>query len=424
MKRDIKITTLDNGMMVLSDHSPHVESITVGCWFNAGARDEADDQGGAAHFLEHMAFKGTKRRTARQISEEIEQVGGFMNAYTGRERTAYHMRLLKDDLPLGIDILADILQYPTFDREEFERERGVILQEIGQSEDTPDDIIFDRFQASCYPDQAIGRPILGEAARIKSFTPADISSFMDQHYACDQMVMVAAGNIDHDQLVKLAQDHFKGLPEKAQHKTSQRRAMPVYRPAQHREQRDNEQVHLMLGYEGFGYCDDDFIAMNLFGSLFGGGMSSRLFQRIREELGLVYNISTLEMPASDSGLFAIYAGTSNEDAATLLSALMVEIDKVQTKLEPQEIERAKAQLKSGLLMSRESMSSRAEQLAHHIHTYGRIIPDAEIIERIDAITAQDLLRSAQRIFKAKPSLAAIGPIDAVPMLESLTPLAA
>lgn len=418
MSRDIQITTLTNGIQVVSDSIPHVETITLGCWFNVGARDEESTLGGAAHFLEHMAFKGTKRRTARGLAEEVEAIGGFMNAYTGRERTAFHIRMLKGDMALGVDILADILQNPTFDHQEFERERGVILQEIGQSEDTPDDIIFDRFQAASYPDHAMGRPILGAAKRIKTYKPSDIAGFMFNHYACDNMVVAAAGNIKHDDFVKEVERQFQSLPL-----TSRQgeivRLSPTYKPLEHREARPNEQVHLLLGFDALSYHDPDYIAMNLMGNLFGGGMSSRLFQRIREEMGLVYSIYSMEMPASDSGLFAIYAGTGKEEVSKLLPSLVEEIHKMKQGLQDAELQRAKAQMRSSLLMSRESTSSRAEQIAHHLQVYGRIIPDNEILEQIEAISKEDITRAAQRIFASPAAMANLGPIDFVPSLAEV-----
>ena len=418
MKRKIEKSVLANGLTVFSEYIDSVESVTLGVWCNVGARDERLETCGAAHFLEHMAFKGTKRRTARALSEEIEAVGGFMNAYTGKERTAYHIRVMKEHVPLAVDILADILQFPTFESVEFERERGVILQEIGQSEDTPDDIIFDRYQQASYPNHAMGRPILGRPHDINSFSVDTVSGFMQDNYHAHSMALCAAGKIKHDQLCTLAEQHFTALNSKQSSKKV-KRTKPDYQGGDYRELRPNEQVHLLLGFQGLGYLDKNYITMTLLSSLLGGGMSSRLFQRIREQMGLVYDISTIEMPASDCGLFAIYAGTSEQESGNLITALKEELDKVQDNISPQELDRAKAQLRSALLMSRESTTARAEQIAHHHHIYGEIIPDPILLERIEAVNEVQIAEVAASLFNQTPVLASIGPITHVPQVEAI-----
>ncbi len=417
MKRNIEISKISNGITVVSDRIDHVDSITLGSWFNVGARDEGAKEGGAAHFLEHMAFKGTKRRSARQIAEEVEAVGGYMNAYTGKERTAYHFRLLKENLAIGVDILGDILQNSIFDKAEFERERGVILQEIGQSEDTPDDIIFDRFQSNCYANQAMGFPILGEASRIKTFQSDDISNFLYKNYAKANMVVACAGNVHHEKLCMAVEKEFSAMQPQPRQEII--RKIPEYTPLEHRENRANEQVHLLLGFQGVGFLHQDYITLNLLSNILGGGMSSRLFQRIREEMGLVYSIYSTEMTATDSGLFAIYAGTGEEEVKTLLPALGEEIVKIQENITLAELERTKAQIRSALLMGKESTTHRAEQIAHHLQTYQRIISEEEILAKIDAITPTHVMEAAQKIFASPPALTSLGPIQNVPYLETL-----
>ena len=413
MQTSIQQTRLSNGMMVITDRVAHVESVNFGCWFGVGSRDEAEHQLGCAHFLEHMAFKGTKKRSAKQISEEIEAVGGYMNAYTARDRTAYHMRLLSDDARLGMDILADILQYSSFLPHEFERERKVIIQEIGHSEDTPDDIIFDYFQAQCYPNQAIGRPILGNVEVISNYQPQDVEGFMQSRYAKDNMVVCAAGKLDHDGFCRLVEDYFTDLPATAQVPNASR-VQPYFSSTSQLVTRSIEQVHLLLGYEAFSYLHEDFTIFRLLGNILGDGSSSRLFQRIREELGLAYSVQAMELCHHDAGILAIYAGTDASDVEKLLSAIKEEIAAIQNNVTEDELNRAKAQFRAGLLMGRESMGNRMERLASHHLLYGKILPDSELLARIDAVGIEDCQNLAVTIFSKPPSITMLGPLDTMP----------
>jgi len=255
----VRLTTLDNGLRVASDAMPSVETVSLGVWAEAGTRHERPEVNGVAHLLEHMAFKGTEKRSARAIAEEIEAVGGHLNAYTSRENTAYYAKLLAEDLPLGLDIIADILQHSVFDPEELARERAVVLQEIGQAEDTPDDIIFDRFQETAYPDQAIGRPVLGTAAIIGEMAPAAVRDYMRSHYSADRLVLAAAGKVDHDRLVDLAARAFDTLPRRCDEPVEE----ASYQGGEFREERDLEQLHLVLGFPGLAYADPDFYAASV-----------------------------------------------------------------------------------------------------------------------------------------------------------------
>lgn len=410
-----KVTTLDNGLRVATDRMDHVGTVSVGVWVGAGTRAEPAEINGAAHFLEHMAFKGTKRRSARGIAEEIEAVGGHLNAYTARENTAFYAKVLKDDLPLATDILADILQNPTFDEAEFKRERSVILQEIGQCHDTPDDVIHDHFQEVAFPDQAMGRPVLGTVETVNNMPRDAIRGFMADRYAGETMILAAAGNVEHDALVDLAAERFDGIDRKPD--LPQEPA--VYRGGEFRENRDSEQVHLLLGFPGPAYGADDFYAANVMSVLFGGGMSSRLFQEIREERGLVYSIGSFNWSFSDSGLFGIYAGTGETETAELVPVLCEEIAKLADTLTEEEVDRARAQVKAGLCMSRESTGGRCDQLGQQILIHGRPLSEEEQLESLEAVDRTTIADCARAIFTGKPTLAAIGPLSRLESLNTM-----
>jgi predicted Zn-dependent peptidase len=393
-------------MRVLTDAMDSVETVSLGVWVDVGTRHEPADINGVAHVLEHMAFKGTDRRTALDIAAEIEAVGGHLNAYTSREHTAYYAKVLKEDVALAVDILADILQNSTFDAKELERERGVILQEIGQANDTPDDIIFDLFQERAYPDQPMGRPVLGRADIIRRIDRDIVAGYLRRNYAAEGMLLVAAGNADHEQLVALTERAFDRLPTAGAARSEPAR----YRGGEMREERDLEQVHIVLGFPGFAFVDADYYAASVVSTALGGGMSSRLFQEIREKRGLVYSIYSFTHAYSDGGVFGVYAGTGEEEAMELMPVLCDEIRRLADGLAPSELERARAQLKAGLLMSLESTTARCEQQANHMLIFGKPLDLGELVAHIDAVDAAAVVRVARRLRSAPPTLAALGPV--------------
>lgn len=415
MSDSVQITHLDSGLTVLTERMERVETVSFGAYAGVGTRHETAAENGVSHFLEHMAFKGTEKRSAAAIAEAVEDVGGHINAYTSREQTAFYIKMLKEDLPLGIDIIGDILCHSTFDAAEFERERGVILQEIGQANDTPDDIVFDHFQLAAYPDQPMGWPVLGTEAIIRSIGPDALQRYMRTHYTPKNIVVSASGKLEHQQVVDLVARHFADLPAATQDAP----APAVYGGGDYRELRDLDQAHLVLGFPAMGYGDPDFHAAMLLSVLLGGGMSSRLFQEIREKRGLVYSIYSFALPANDAGLFGIYAGTGEAEAAELVPVTLGELAKVQQSVTGAELKRARAQVKAGLLMSLESTGSRCEQLARQWQVFGRIVPIAETVAKIDAVTEADITRVATRIFQGKPTLAALGPIGRVPQMPKI-----
>jgi predicted Zn-dependent peptidase len=401
----VRVTTLPNGFRVATDRMDSVETTSLGVWTGIGTRNEPAEHNGVAHLLEHMAFKGTKRRSARDIVVEIEDVGGFLNAYTGREQTAYYAKVLAEDTPLVVDILADILQNSVFDADELTRERAVVLQEIGQAEDTPDDIVFDQFQEAAFPGQPMGWPILGRAEIVQSLTRDAIGGYLRRHYAPQRLILAAAGKIDHDRLVELAHA-FDGLPATDGHVAAPAR----YIGGEHREERDLEQVHVVLGFDGIAYNDPDYYAASVYSMLLGGGMSSRLFQEVREKRGLVYSIYSFASSYTDGGLFGIYAGTGESEVEELVPVVCDELAKIADTLNADEIARARAQLKAGILMARESTGSRCEQLAQQLLVYGRPMPPQETVAKIDAVGAAEVARVARRLLASRPTLAAIGPL--------------
>lgn len=401
------VTTLDNGLRVATDSMDSVESVSIGVWVDIGTRHEKPEMNGVSHLLEHMAFKGTNQRTALDIAEQIEDVGGHINAYTTRENTAYYARVLKDDQRLALDIIADILQNSTMDAEEFERERTVILQEINSAEDTPDDVIFDHFQLAAYPNQPLGRPVLGLADVVSSMPRETVIDYMKKNYNGPAMVLAASGNVEHENVVAMAQEFFTDLgtgPAPNQEKA-------VYTGGESRKSKDLEQAHLLLGFDGMAYNDPDFYAMAVFSTLFGGGMSSRLFQEIREKRGLVYSIYSFASSYQDGGTFGIYAGTGEDETAELMPLVCDEIKKVQDGVGEQEVARSKAQLKASILMSLESCSSRGEQLARQLQVFGRPLTTEEVVSQIDAVDRATIERVARRIFGSVPTLASLGPIS-------------
>ncbi len=402
----VRQTTLENGLRIVSHTMDAVETVSVGVFVDAGTRNEPVEINGVAHMLEHMAFKGTKRRSALDIVAEIEEVGGHLNAYTSREHTAYYAKVLKEDAPLAVDILADILQHSTFEPEELARERSVVLQEIGQAHDTPDDVVFDHFQATAFPDQPMGRPVLGDAERVQTMSREAIMGYMDQAYGAGSLVLSAAGMIEHDQLVTLARHLFNDLPDRRPLGNE----MAAYSGGEHLEDRELEQVHLTIGFPGLGMHDPDIYASTVMSVLFGGGMSSRLFQEVRERRGLAYSIHSYCSCYTDCGLFGIYAGTGEEEITELMPVLVDEVKRLAGSLEESEVRRARNQLKAATLMSLESTGSRAEQLGEQMLIFGRPLPIDEIVARIDAVDMDAVRRVAGRIFTGRPSLAAIGPL--------------
>ena len=407
----VRTTTLDNGMTVISDAMPHLESAALGVWVKSGSRSETAAQHGVSHLLEHMAFKGTTTRSAREIAEAIESVGGDINAATSIEHTGYFARVLKDDVKLAADILADILQNSVFDETELAREQRVVCQEIGATHDNPDDHVFDLFQEAAYPDQPIGRTILGTESSVRGFDADSIRAYMADHYVGDQMVISAAGNVNHDELVDIANDRFHALKPTGAPEPDEAH----YVGGEFRETSEHEQAHIVLGLEGRAYNSDGFYAAQILSSILGGGMSSRLFQEVRERRGLCYSVYAFHWAFADSGVFGVAAATGADDVEELVPVMLEELQKSARDITDAEVGRVRAQIRAGLLMSLESPSSRAGQLARQQILWGRPIPLQETVDRINRIDAERVKHVAGQIFaNTRPSLAGIGPVGRMP----------
>ena len=411
----LKITKLSNGFRIVTENMPGLLSASAGVWVTAGGRHERAEQNGIAHFLEHMAFKGTEKRSALRIAEEIEDVGGYINAYTSREMTAYYARVLSPDVALALDVISDIVLNPVFDPKEIETERHVILQEIGQALDTPDDIIFDWLQEVSYPDQPFGRTILGPSERVSAFGREDLQRFVGEHYGPDQMILAAAGGVDHDAIVAQAEAIFGELKPVGSSALQPAR----FAGGERREVKDLEQVHFALAFEGPGYRAPDVYAAQVYATAMGGGMSSRLFQKIREERGLCYSIFAQSGAYEDTGQITVYAGSSEEEIGDLIGLTMDELKRAAEDMSEAEVNRARAQLKAGLLMGLESPSSRAERNARLLAIWGRVPGVEEAVAKIDAVSVGDVRTYAEGLVGAKAAMALYGPVGDAPGLEAV-----
>src|SRR3954468_6575333 len=413
---NIEISSLSNGLTIITDKMVSLESAALGVWVGTGSRNERPDQMGLSHLLEHMAFKGTKRRSARQIAEEIEAVGGYLNAYTGREQTAFHARILKQDAALALDLIADILINPAYAQGELERERQVVLQELGQARDTPDDIVFDHLQNAIYPGQALGWPILGDEKTVSAFTPEALRAYAGAQYRSRSMVLVSSGAVEHARMVSLAQEKFSGL-------TGGAVAAPIaparYVGGEYRETDDLEQAHIVYAFPSVSQRDPDFYVAQLYVTILGGGMSSRLFQEVREKRGLCYSIYAFATNFVDGGYNGIYVGTGEQEAGEISAVVAGEMEAMTGRISDAELARAKAQLRSGLLMGLERPGNRSEQIAGQIFSLGRVQGIEEVLAQLEAVDADQVRRFAAASMRA-PSLAAIGPVGKLESFENFS----
>ena len=402
----IAIKTLPSGLRIVTDTMPHVETASIGVFVAAGSRHETAAEHGLSHFLEHMAFKGTRRRNAREIAEEIEAAGGDLNAATSVEQTAYYARVLAEDAPLALDLLADILTDSAFDPGEIEREKSVILQEIGAVEDTPDDLVFDLLNAAAFPDQPIGRAILGTPEGVGAFQRDGIKAYLAHHYRTGSIVVAAAGAVEPDAIVAAASLRFASLPAGS--------AAPApaaaYKGGAKVVKRKLEQAHVVVGFEGVSFHHDDNFAAHLFSSAVGGGMSSRLFQEVREKRGLAYSIYSFNWGYADTGLFGFYAACAGSDLAGLMPLALDCMGQAVSDLTEAELHRAKAQMKVSLLAALESSSARAEQIARQVLAFGRELTREEVIGKIDQASLESVRSAGRKLLSSVPTLAAIGPV--------------
>lgn len=403
----IRISKLDNGLRVATDTMHEAESVMTGAWVGVGTRHEPDAANGVAHLVEHMMFKGTKKRSSYGISVAIEKQGGSMNAYTTREETAYHARVLPEDTGLAVDIIADMLQNSVFNPKELAREKQVIIQEIGRDMDSPEDRTFDQVYSVAYPKQRLGRPILGSAKIIGALPRTAMTDYVGRYYNAANMVIVAAGKIEHDVFVALVKKHFGKLPRG---KIAPRQKAQIRHGAK-LTPKAIEQLHFVLGFPAPSLHHKDVYATQLLSILLGGTASSRLFQKVREKRGLVYTISSNLSAFSDTGLLQIYAGTDPARVGELIPVTCHELRDVMKNVTPSELARTKTQIKADMRMGQESVMRRADTLGHHMLSYNRPISMEENLRKLMAVTKDHVEAMATKIFSSKPIVAAYGPIE-------------
>lgn len=406
MESNIQITTLPNGLTVITDAVPTVATATLGFWLGVGARNEPDDASGVAHLVEHMLFKGTPTRSVYQIATELEDVGALLNAHTGKEETAYYCKLLAEDAQRGIDIYSDMLLHSSLPEDEFVRERSVIVQEINQIYDEPEQFLYDEFQKHLYAGQLYGRPIIGDAAEIAVMDRAKLTRYIDTHYHTGNTIFVAAGNVQHQQICDWVGKYTANMKSGPKATFS----APTFTPAHISLTRDVEQIHLMLAMPCATYGEPDYYAVNVFAQIMGGGMSSRLFTEVREKRGLVYQVSTYTVQYNDTGTFYVYACATPDKAGEVWRVVADEMAKLASTLTDAELARAKMQMKAQLLMSLESTGRRADNIGGQWHTYGRIIPLSETLEKLDAVTKADIARVAEGLRKGAHATGMCGPV--------------
>jgi predicted Zn-dependent peptidase len=397
-------TTLPNGLTILTVPMPGVETAAIGLHLDVGSRHEPARVNGVAHMIEHMVFKGTQRRSAKRIAEEIEDVGGQLNAYTARDTTVFHARVLADDVPLAVDMISDLVCAPVLDAAELEKEREVVRQELGEARDTPDDIIHDHLQAVAYAGQPIGRSVLGEEASIAAIGADDLRGWLERHYTGGAAVLVGAGKVEHGALVDLAGKHLGDLPG------GQREAAEPARftGGTHAQGRKLEQAHLTMGWAGPAHGDPDHMAVQLFTCAVGGGMSSRLFQELREERGLAYSVWANHQPFTDTGLFSVYLATAPKHARDAQALTHDVLAATAAGLEEAELARAKAQLKAGLLMNLESSAGWADYAARQFLVHRRVRAPADIVAKMEAVTLEQVRDAAARMLARALASATIG----------------
>ena len=413
---EVNLTTLTNGLRVLSVERPQTETVSVGIWVNTGSAYETADINGISHFLEHMVFKGSQKRTALQISEDIENVGGNTNAYTSREFTVFYAKMLKNDLELAIDVLADMVMAPTFDTQELNKEREVVVQEIKQTFDDPSDIVYDYFQETAYQKQALGRSILGPEDKVRSFNADTLRRYMASNYAAENIVVAAVGNLRHNEFVQMIEQRMSGL----QNKKSFTADKQIYVGGEFVKNRDIEQAQVLLGFESVDCYDEERYPVLLMSSILGGGMSSRLFQEIREKRGLVYSVYSFNNAFTASGILGIYAGLEAGEIKNYIPVVTDEIKKICNEYVTEaELNRVKVQYKAGMLMALESSSSTAEAVARRYLLHNRFVPIEEIVAKIDSVNKDDVLRVAQKIFSSKLTYTLLGNLQDYPSYEQV-----
>jgi len=409
--RNIRRTQLPNGMLILTESMPHLRSVSMGVWIGTGSRDESPEMNGISHFVEHMLFKGTHHRTAQQIAREVDAIGGNLDAFTSKENICFNIKVLDSNVPAALDILSDLVLHPACAPAEVEREKNVILEEIKMDEDNPDYLVHEIFTQAFWKGHGLGRPILGTSKTVPTFTQQSTLAFHAERFTPANMILSAAGHLDHDHFVALAEKHFGQLPATAPNQYSKSAKPPKIHPSiKLRKKRSLEQSQLCVGVTAPPVAASERFAVYLLNTILGGGMSSRLFQTIREERGLVYSIYSEISPFRDTGLLAVYAGCAAERVPEVLRLTLAEFARLKAEpVTPEELTRAKDQMKGNIVLGLESSSSRMSNLARQQGYFGRFYSVDEVTHSIDAVTPQEIQSLAGRLFHTDAiSLALLG----------------
>jgi len=410
----LKKTILPNGIRIVSKQMPHVRSVSMGVWVDVGARDESKEQSGLSHFIEHMIFKGTTRRSAFQIAKEFDAIGGHTNAFTSMENTCYHAKVMDTHLDTMVDILSDIFLNSVFDPAEVERERPVIYQEIGMVEDTPEEYVHLLTGSNFWGDHPLGRSILGSRDNIRDFSAETIKSFFQRFYHPDQIVISVAGNVDHDHFVDMVGPSFSNI---SNGNPLPKRTAPRLRPRTQTHTRQLEQVHVCLATLGLSVTDPDRFAFSLLNTILGGNMSSRLFQEVREMRGLAYSIYSFMMSHVDTGMFGVYTGVSPQNVRQTVDLIQKSMQQMENRpVTVEELQDAKEYTKGNLLLASESVDNQMVRLAQNEIHFGAYIPVEQVVEKIEAVTPEAIQALAQKLFHADfKSMTLLGPVDEKPL---------
>jgi len=394
-----KKTILNNGIRVVSEEIPHVRSVSIGIWINVGSRDEQDSNNGVSHFIEHMVFKGTRNRSVREIARSLESVGGYLNAFTGKEHTCYYARSLDEYSELALDVLSDLVQHAVFPEKELEKEKGVVIEELRNAEDDPDDIIHDYFDKALFGSHPLGFPVMGTEPNLRSFTQADLNRYVQRHYVPCNLVVAAAGNIGHSRLVELAEKFIGRLPSQAGDGSRSRGKPSVYRAERREFAKPIQQAHVCLGSQAFSIRSKQRFPLLVLNTLLGDGMSSRLFQNIREKYGFAYSVYSYVTMMSDAGVFGSYIGTDKNHVPASIDLIMKELEKLRTRPVPRaELNRTKAQLKGNMMLSLESIPNRMMRLGSSVLYFDEVKPIDSILRQINAVTQDEIQAIAQELF--------------------------
>lgn len=396
---------LTNGINVVTFNMPYVNSVSINIIVKVGSRYESEQESGISHFLEHMAFKGTKTRSAEKIAEEFDMIGGYFNAYTSREQTVYYSKVLNENFDKAIEILADILQNSVFDQVDIDKELNIIMQEMAGVNDNPDDLVYEKFYSLAFPNQSIGKSILGDAENLAKFQKQNFMNFLEKHYTSENIYISVAGNIEHEKVINFAEKYFLSFPSGLEQKL----VPAIYSGGFKHTKKTLEQTSIALGFESVPYSNiTEFYYTQILSVILGGGLSSRLFQIIREKLGLAYSVGSFNSSYYDSGVFSIYASTDHKNVTKLLNSLFIEIKKIQEHISEEELQRAKSQIKTSILMAEERSEYKSEEIGKNFALFKKYFPTNEVIDVIMETKTSHLISSAKKIFISKPTLSIVG----------------